>query len=610
MTVIVHPCIFQIDFGTEKFPTINEFNSCTKMSLASPLGITFGARIAAYLASPEDFRKHRKRINKRLLKLRHELGIVTKDTRNYQEAEKTSSITAEVYDKDCRNGLLLLLLAERDVVHALEVKSQLEVSPERLSSQKKLMTSKLKKAVSTCKKLLQVTSGETSVIKKIELYIYAALVHGMYSLNKKRWSEALYAFSLARSALELLLSQADGDFTTSEALLPKLAISELLDTLVDPSLNLTMSQYSAVDGTAADVRTVARKHCRDGSVSYLKPCFDHIVAVDSSVVEEIEEEEVSRTITWRQHEATLHNDELAVKLSKVSSLDWRRLNEPEQFDGLYSQWSALVDIHTADLEKNKDEDDMLRVQDGAILLTFLRYNMLFVRVRRDLLLVDKLSMLKSASSLETLRSSKDVLRLYSSIDLTVSEIKDLPGVYNDEQLYESLENLTLFFAAKRSLVISLCYSAATQASKALTILLHLKRTFIVTDDFYKVREFPYDVTSHAQAKELESTISKRLVEVNALAKWIQSTKRFDQTHVSESVYKFDLSLDSINNVANVDKIGAIKPVLSKPVLFDIAFNYIGYAGEESAEPVKQKEQEEKPEEEKKKSGLFSLFGRG
>lgn len=579
------------------------------MSLASPLGITFGARIAAYLAAPDDFRKHRKRINKRLLKLRHELGIVTKDSRNYQETEKTSSITADLYENDSRNGLLLLLLAERDVVHALEVKSQLEVSPERLSSQKRLMTSKLKKAVSTCKKVLEVTANESSATKKIELYIYAALVHGMYGVNKKRWGDALYAFSLARCGLELLYSQAESDLTISEVLFSRLAISELLDTLVDPSLNLTMSQYAAIDDAAADVRTVARKHCRDGSVAYLKPCFDNIVAVDGSFVEEIEEEQVSRSISWRQHDATLHNDELAVKLSKVSRLDWRGLNEPEQFDSLYSQWSALVDIHTADLEKNKDEDDMLRVQDGAILLTFLRYNMLFVRVRRDLLLVDKLSTLISASSVETLRLSKDILRLYSSINLTVFEIKDLPGVYNDEQLYESLENLSLFFAAKRSLVVSLCYSAATEPSKALAILLHLKRTFIVTEDFYKVSEFPYDVTSHTQAKELENTISKRLIEINALAKFIHSAKRYDQKFVSESVYKFDLSLDSIKNVANVDKVGSISPVLSKPVLFDIAFNYIGYADEEDAEPVKQKQQEEKPEEEKKKSGLFGLFGR-
>lgn len=578
------------------------------MSLSSPLGITFGARIAAYLAAPEDYRKYRKGINKRLLKLRHELGIVTKDTRNYKENERTSSISTESYLNDSRNGLLLLLLAERDVVHALEIKSQLEVSPERLSSHKKLMSTKLRKAVKTCKKLLLVTASEQSAVKQVELYVYAALVHGMSAVHQKRWSEALYTFSLARCGLELIQSsEAGAGFDSS---LSKLVIAEILDTLVDPSLNLTISQHPSIKDAAADVRTVARKHCHDGSVSYLKPCVDHIASIDSSFVEEVEEEEVPKTVTWRQHEATLHNDELAVKLAKTNRVDFKALSEPEQFDSLYSLWAALVDIHTADLAKNKDEDDMLRVQDGAILLTYLRYNMLFVRVRRDLLLVDKLTFTKSNSSVKTLRASKDVLRLYSSINLTVNEVKDLPGVYNDEVLHQSLENLSLFFAAKRSLVVALCYTAANEADKALTILLHLKRTFSVGEDFYKVGTFPYDVTNLSQAKALESAVSKRLVEVGALAQYLNNSKSHENTYISENVYHLDFALDSIYKVTNVDKIGNVKPILSKPVLFDIAFNYIGYAEEESSKPIVETKVPANVEEEKKKSGLFGLFGRG
>lgn len=580
------------------------------MSLSLPLGITFGARIAAYLAAPDDFRKYRKGINKRLLKLRHELGIVTNDTRNYQEKERTSAISSESYQADFRNGLLLLLLAERDVVHALEIKSQLEVSSERLSSHKKLMSTKLKKAVKTCKKLLTVTTSESSAVRQVELYVYAALVHGMSAVHQKRWSEALYTFSLSRCGLELLNAHNSESGAVPESSLSKLAIAELLDTLVDPSLNLTISQHAAINDAAADVRTVARKHCHDGSVGYLKACVDHIVAVDSSFVEEVEEEEVPKTISWRQHEATLHNDELAVKLARANRVDWRALDEPEQFDALYSLWAALVDIHTADLAKNKDEDDMMRVQDGAILLTYLRYNMLFVRVRRDLLLVDKLTCAKSTSSVKTLRSSKDVLRLYSSINLTVNEVKDLPGVYNDEELYKSLENLSLFFAAKRSLVVALCYTAVNEASKALTILFHLKRTFSVAEDFYKVGNFPYDVTSYSQAKDLESAISKRLVEVSALVQFLNATKNHENKFLCENVHNFDFSLDSIYKVSNVDQIGAVKPVLSKPVLFDIAFNYIGYADEENSKPVVEAKAQANVEEEKKKSGLFGLFGRG
>lgn len=575
------------------------------MSFASPLGITLGARIAAYLATPDGFRRHRKRINKRLSKLRHELVIVTKDTRNYHEKEKTSVISPQLYDSDSRNGLLLLLLAERNVVHALEVKSEIEMSPERMTSRKKLMASKLKKAASTCQKLLVVTTNEPDLVKKIELYVYAAIVHGMYALIKKRWHEALYSFSLARCGLEFLSDQAENSSIES---LSDSAVAELLDTLVDPSLNLAMSRYATSNNAAIDARTVARKHCHDETVAFLKPCLDHITKIDGSYVEEIEEEQVPKNITWRQHQATLHNDEIAVKLARLNRLDWRSLTEPEQFDGLYSQWSALVDLHTAELAKNKDEDDMLRVQDGAIFLTYLRYNMFFVRVRRDLLLVDKLASVNSnASCVQTLRLSKDALRLYSSINRTVSEIKDLPGVYNDDVLYQSLENLSLFFEAKRSLVVALCYSATAQASKALKILLHVKKTFSVSQDFYRVSEFPFDVTSYSQARELETTVSQQLLRVSALAQFLHTLKAPGTQHLCENVYKYDLSPDSITRVSNVDKIGGIKPVLCKPVLFDIAFNYIGYSGQETTKPVPLPEI--KPEDEKK-SGLFGIFGRG
>ncbi|RKP32098.1 hypothetical protein METBISCDRAFT_12851 [Metschnikowia bicuspidata] len=580
------------------------------MSLESPLAATFGGRIAAYLNAPEDFRKHRKRMNKRLLKIRHELGIVTSNTANYSAEEKTSAISDELYAANALNGVLLLLLAERDVVHALEVKIQLEVSPKRVSSQKRLMASKLKKAVSTCIKLLAVTKAEPCALKQVELHVYAALVHGMYALNKKRWGDALYTFSLARCGLELLSGQTDDTSASSERSLPGLAIAELLDTFVDPSLNLAISQHAAVDHVAADVRTIARKHCRDGTVAYLGPGLDYILAVDASCAQEIDDEHVPRSVLWRQHEATLHNVELAVKLARVSRLDWRTLNEPEQFDALYSQWAALVDVHTADLAKNKDEDDMLRVQDGAILLTYLRYNMLFVRVRRDLLLVEKLTQGKTTSAHKTLRTCKDVLRLYSSIKLTVAEVKDLPGVYNDEDLNESLENLSLFFAVKRSLVAASAYSAAVQPKKALAILLHLQRTFFVSDKFYAVGEFPYDVTSHAQAKQLEAQIAQKTARVDALTQVVQSTQNPGRTYLCENVHKFDLALDSIARVASVDRPGQIGPVLSKPVLFDIAFNYIGYAVDERVEPAAETAAEPaKLDEEKKKSSFFGLFGR-
>lgn len=574
------------------------------MSLASPLGSTYGARLSAYLTTYEDFRKHRKRTNKFLLKLRHDLNLVTRDTRNYQDKEKTSAISKEEYTADARHGELLLLLAERDSLFASEIKSLLEISGDKLSSYKKLMVSKLKKAVSTCTKLLAITEDEPNTIKRIELYVYAALTQGVYSVNKKRWEEALYAFSVARCGLELLATQLVEDDTN--ALYDRTLIDELLDTVVDPSLNLAVSQGSVVE-TTSDLRTVARKHCSDATVSYLAPAVGLIASVDDSFVQEVEEEEeVSKTVVWRDHEANIYNDELSIKIIRLNRTNWKSFAEANDYDSLYSQWSALVDIHTGDLAKSKDEDDEERVQDGAVLLTYLKYNMLFTRLKRDLLLIDQLNAQSISSVSKRLHLNKDVLRLYSAVVSTVDELKDLPGVYNDEDLFESLENMGRFFTVKRSVVIADSYSLASKFPEALKIYAQIERTFDASGYFYKVDEFPYDVTSNTQAQSLTEEVSRRRSKTQSLAQFVRENSTNAKVAIDD-VFQFSIAGNTVSNITNVLQKGHISPVLSKAVLFDIAFNYISYTSGAQPEPAPHAAVDDV--EEKKKGGFFGIFGR-
>lgn len=572
------------------------------MSLASPLGSTYGARLSAYLTTYEDFRKHRKRTNKSLLKLRHDLNLVTRDTRNYKEKEKTSAISKEDYAADARYGSLLLLLAERDSLFANEIKSLLEISGEKLSSYKKLMVSKLKKAVSTSTKLLSITEGEVDVVKRIELYVYAALTYGVYSVNKKRWDEAVYAFSVARCGLELLAAQIPD--SASDGLYDKTLIDELVDTIVDPSLNLAVSQGSAVE-TTSDLRTVSRKHCNDATIAQLAPAVALIASVDQTFVQEIEEEEVAKTVVWRDHEANIYNDELSIKIIKLTRANWKSFSDANDYDSLYSQWSALVDVHSGDLAKNTDEDDEQKVQDGAILLTYLKYNMLFTRLKRDLLLIHQLTTDAVSSVSKRLHSNKDVLRLYSAVISAVDELKDLPGVYNDEDLFESLENMGRFFTVKRSVTIADSYSLARKFPEALKIYAQIERTFDASETFYKVDEFPYDVTSNAQVEALTEEVSRRKVKAQSLAQFAREDSGNAANVAVDDVFRFSIEGNTTQNVTSVLQKGQIAPVLSKAVLFDIAFNYISY----TSQPGQAAQAEVDDGEEKKKGGFFGIFGR-
>ena len=79
--------------------------------MESVLNTTLGARLSAYLVTADDFKRQRTRTNKRILKLRRDLNLVTKDTKNYSAKVQTSKITPQQYDENKDYGLLELLLA-------------------------------------------------------------------------------------------------------------------------------------------------------------------------------------------------------------------------------------------------------------------------------------------------------------------------------------------------------------------------------------------------------------------------------------------------------------------------------------------------------------------
>lgn len=590
-----------------------------------PLNITLGARMSNYLSSSEDYHKQRKRLNKRLLKLRHELDLITSDTKDYQKKEKISKISYVDYEKDERFGLVLLLTAERDILYSLEIKSLLEISNDNASSYKNLMISRIKKSLLSSKKLLDVTGNEKDDTKKIEYYIYASLIQGNLSINKKQWQSAISAFSIARCALDFLYAQnetrmdVDEEQDESEQF-NKTLINEIIDTVVDPSLNLAVSQDESTHSTTTDLKTVSRKHCRDGKLAYLQPVIAIIEKIDPEFVSEVSSStKLIESIQWRDHEANLYNDELALKIMKLTNDDetnWKNFNDANQYDLLLTGWSELLGIHTNDLEKGKDEDDLEKVQHRAIVLTYINYNLLFTRLKRDLLIIDQLSLeSKTAFTLKKLEINKDIVRLYGTIITTTQEIKDLPGVYNDEDLYDSLDNLEKFFTAKKSIVLGESFALTNKFPESLKVFDHVDKTLSSNDKFYKIELFPYNVSSNEDFVHFKKQLPSKILEVQTLAQFsVELSKDLNQSkYVIENMNKYPNSNDMLDNVVNISEVPSIAPVLCKPVLFDIGFNYINYGMGRSSSynssnpgPISAEEQDDAS---KKRSGFFGMFGR-
>lgn len=542
----------------------------------SPLTATYGARLNAYLTNVEDYRKYRSRLNKAIKRLRQDLGIITKDTKKY----KTEEFSSENYHENPAVALILLLLAERDNAYALELKSVLEMSKEKSRGNKKVMMTRLKRSVDTSKKVLIVANEESDNLRKIEFYVFAALNHGVYALNKKKWRECVYAMSVARCGLEAVRKENDDDHK-------KVMAEEVLETVVDPALSMAHSLIG--NGGFSDITSVARNQCHDHVIPYLSPAVKLIETVDPSLVAPVHEENFSRLVEWRGHLAHVHSDEVAGRISRMNRENWQSFSEANDFDALQLQWSALVDLHQSEMAKNRDDDDGERVQDDAIVLTYLNYHLHFSKLKRDVLLIDQLSAgAASTTAAKKVSAYKDMLRVYGSALSTTEVLKDLPGVHSDDAVYESLDSLGKFFDAKRSCAVADAYAAAHRFPEALRIYDHVSEKFSGSPEPYAV-EFPYAVTTNAEATKFAEAVRHGLARTWTLAHYHRGNDGF----VADDVSRFPENPEKIVNVTE-----NVIPVPPKAVLFDVAFNYISYGSDEAT----------KPQDEKKK-GFFGIFGR-
>lgn len=584
----------------------------------SPLKSTLGARMSAYLTSTDDYRRHRKNINKNLVRIRRKLGLVTKDTKNYED--KVALITSDKYDENQLYGTVLLLTAERDMLYALEIKNMLEISNENVSSYKNLMLSRMKKSLSTSKLLLQVIQNEKDFIIKIESYVYSAIVQGFFSINKRKWDLALDAFSIAKCALEYLSGQKTPDTTktsqreTSD--LRETLFKELLDELVDPSLNLALSQ-SGQSKITSDIKTVSRRRCSSTLLPYLASVVEIIKKSDPNFFDVIPEStELLRSITWRKHEAELYNDEIALKLTQIMNEQKGSTNytESSQFDVLSASWSEVLDDHLSDVDKNRDDDDLEKVQSRAILLTFINYNLFFTRIKRDTLLIDESARQSKPDIAREIK--KDIIRLYGNIINTVQQVKDLPGVYNDDDLLLSLDNLEKLFDSKKKATLAEIFALNNKHKEALKILHHIHSELPSSGSkFYEVEQFPYDVSSNSSFELFKEELEEKLREATITVQLYEDNSRaYSQDNfVVSNIDKFATVLDDMLNVANLKAPLVLNPLLSKPVLFDIGFNYISYdmgaASSYNAASNNLDSSSGDSKSSKKQGGFFGLFGR-
>ncbi|CAN3363687.1 signal recognition particle subunit Srp68p [Diutina catenulata] len=546
----------------------------------NPLDTTLGARMAAYLNSGEDYRKQRMRVNKQLMRLRRELGLVVRDTKNYSKKDRVRDISAAQYAENNKYGLLLLMTAERDFLYALELKHLLEMS-DRRGSYQTLMISKIRRGLQRVRKLLELVPADADV-QRLQLYVYAAVAEGHEAVARRQWKRAVAALSVAKCSVDYLVSRDDSDHQL---------LYEVGETQLDPALALALSKDGS---TRSDLKAASRKHCHDEQ-GYLKGAVAIVERLDPAYVEDLAQSvDLIKSVTWRGHDAVIYSEEVAYKIMGLQQP--RELEASTDFDVVIAGWNDVYELHREDTARNQDADDSDNVQNRAILMTFIRYNLLFTKLKRDTLLVDELL---AAGKL------KDAHRVYAQAVAAAQELQDLPGVYNDDDLHTSLVGLAAYYQARHSEVVGDCFRQAHRYPEALKVYASVASS-VDADAPYSV-EFPYDLTSNAEYARYAQHVHTKLVQCQVTAQLSHGT--VGGGYVADHVNTFPDTVSG-DRIVNLPQEPRMVPVLSKPVLFDVAFNYISMnGGQQPAAVAAEPEAEPVAEPEDKKKGLFGFFGR-
>uniref|UniRef100_A0A060T2R0 Signal recognition particle subunit SRP68 n=1 Tax=Blastobotrys adeninivorans TaxID=409370 RepID=A0A060T2R0_BLAAD len=576
----------------------------------TPLQDVLGARAAAIqLQSATEYRAYRANAAKRLARTRKSLKIQTRPGHGKKPKQlQTDQIVSPEHVKS------LVYASERAWAAAMETKAVLETNRGTAGAMRRHVISKLRRATTHISVLLSAVNSSAlsdtmDPRARLEVYGYGGLINGALRFEQKRWNEAIDAYSIARVCLTM---------TPSE--LAKDAISSV----VDPAL--TYSLYQAHKTRSVDVPTLSVQ--RVGSLN--DPVVELIKSIDPRALD------VSSTsqnptaqlgdVVWRGHRAQARDPDLAssilATLSKDKELSEAKSASMSLFDTVLQGWQDSLDIARGSIEHLESSDQQshdAESQELYVIGTYINYNLLLRRIQRDLLLIGQLeARTKSRSTVsKRLELARDVVRIYDTVLQSTGELKNLPGLANDEELSSTLETTDAYFNARRTLTVASAYALSGKQVEALALYSLAGQRLSQCPQKVSV-ELTGDVISQTKVNELDAEVQRAISRARGLAH-LSQTQQAQKGTAKEPVlnsltsYPEGSAEEVLSNLVDTRSVeDRVKPAPAKPVFFDIAFNYIDYdqADKSSVLSADTKTETESPKQSEKKGGLLgSLWGR-
>lgn len=288
-----------------------------------------------------------------------------------------------------------------------------------------------------------------------------------------------------------------------------------------------------------------------------------------------------KEIDWRSYTARVKDETTSRLLSRAQNV---KFDDLESYDNALILWQEALENHSSFISKADQNDD--EEQDDQILLAYIKYSSLITRLRRDQTLLSG--------------NKKESLRILDTIITTINEIKELPGVYSDDELFQNLELLSQYYQGLKLKMIGQIYFDDKSYKESL--LLCTKSLESLKDAKFTVE---IEFISNKDLQTLQSDILTLKQNSHVLAQIEQGLSK--DKSVADDVYKFS---NDYKNIVNFQ----IEAAPVKPVLFDVAFNYISYNKSDTKTQFQKQTTQEKAhasqeQTENKKKGFFGIFGR-
>lgn len=587
-----------------------------------PLANTYGVRGELFLQSADDYHRQRHRTNKKLNKLRRELKLITKDTKNYKDKEKITQIVAENYDMEPLFGDVLLYLVERDLLYAQETRLLLDVHSSK--PKEKFLVSKYKKALQNAKHLLEVIKNETDDLKTLEILTYTAIIEGSIAITKKKYDISLYAFSIAKCAIHFLYN-----YQKLPETITKEFYYEIADGIIDPALKVSASSEKL---NFTDLTELAKSQIFNIElIPYLYKAVKIIESHNATYVTPTSENNIDllKEVKWGSYSAQLTSDDLSLAIMKINE-ELKNIDDKNtsSFDSPLISYQDAITLHTQEMERNSSNDEESNNQEQYIILTYLKYNYLLLRIRRDntimkdldAQIVENQNSKKKLSTQKIIELLKDYLKINEGIAVSLVEINDLPGIANDDELVNLLNTVGVYFKVKNQQKLSQAYLISHQYKEALALIVNSSKLLESCKEFNV--ELEGNLPTNKDLEKLKVEIEDEKSRLYTLTTYFNEINKeqssFGSKYISDDISKFPkLSPSELLKHVYPLKFD-FQPVNVKPVLFDIAYNYIDADTNDEDEinnnsNVVSHEVETSGnvdnEEDKKKSGFFGLFGR-